>query len=244
MSGYDQYSNLSREELRHRLQSAEIVIAEQRKLLQAKESMLQKYMQQFCELTANYEHMIDSHYACADRPRTPPAAAFDDGAFDVAPLSSVTPSHPQDSFQFMDFDPVPEPQEPAPPPTPAAQSDVLTGRRMFQSSITFGDSDPAPVKKGQAAVRHAMEDHFAEPANVATGAVAFDAGGMSVDQMRAKVDDLSAERAELERRLNKALPKGKVMSHLMREREEVEVRFNDVSRTIARIKLEIRRSGG
>jgi cell fate (sporulation/competence/biofilm development) regulator YlbF (YheA/YmcA/DUF963 family) len=63
---------------------------------------------------------------------------------------------------------------------------------------------------------------------------------MTADQMRAKVDELNAEKAELDRKLNKALPKGKVMSHLIREREELEARFNEVSRTISRIKLAIR----
>jgi hypothetical protein len=49
----DQHSAFSREELRQRLHSAETVIAEQRKLLYAKENMCQRYMQQFNELTAN-----------------------------------------------------------------------------------------------------------------------------------------------------------------------------------------------
>jgi hypothetical protein len=139
MYGVDQFNSLSRDGIRFRLQSAETVIAEQRKLLQPKENMLQKYMQQFSELTANYQHMIDSHYACADHPLVSAIPAFDDIPFDVAPL-------------------------------------------------------------------------------------------------------LTAERAELERKLNKALPKGKVMSHLIREREEIEVRFNGLSKSIARIKLEVRRS--
>jgi seryl-tRNA synthetase len=65
---------------------------------------------------------------------------------------------------------------------------------------------------------------------------------MTVDQMRAMVDELNLEKAALERQLNRALPKGKVMSHLIREREEIEKRFNELSRAIARIKLEIRRA--
>jgi hypothetical protein len=213
------------------------VIAEQRKLLQAKETMLQKYMQQFCELTANYQNMIDSHYTSGERAFSPPHNAFDDCAFDVAPQPPDNAIPAQDFFEFQDIDQTPEFQG------PTIQNEPLSGRRMFQSSISFGVDEPAPVKKLPPMSRPAMEDHFAQPAQPTTNAPAFESCGLSVDQLRTKVDDLSAERAELERRLNKALPKGKVMSHLMREREEVEVRFNEVSKTIARIKLEIRRAG-
>jgi hypothetical protein len=116
---------------------------------------------------------------------------------------------------------------------------------MFTSSISFGADDPPPVKKLPAVSRTAMEDHFSEPAKVYTAEpVPFEMVGMTVDQMRAKVDDLTAEKGELQRRLNKALPKGKVMSHLIRERDEIEARFDEVSKTISRFKLEIRRSGG
>jgi seryl-tRNA synthetase len=61
--------------------------------------------------------------------------------------------------------------------------------------------------------------------------------------MRAKVDELNVERARLEQQLNKALPKGKVMSHLLREREETEAQFNEISKVIAKLNLDIRHAG-
>ena len=58
----DDYSSLSREELIFKLQSAERLINEQRKLLQAKDTMLQSYVQQFNQLTSDYERLIENQY--------------------------------------------------------------------------------------------------------------------------------------------------------------------------------------
>jgi hypothetical protein len=247
MRGSDPYGSLSRDELRVRLQSAETVISEQRKLLQAKENLLQKYIQQFSELTANYQNMIDSHYACNDHP-VQAAYSLEETEFGFGPLPGLNdPPPPHDPFVSFEVDlpaelPVHCPSVTAQPVAP--QNDApLTRQRMFQSSLSFCDEDPQPARKAAAVSRAAMEDHFAEPVKChAAEPLPLEFTGLSADQMRAKVDELSVERAELERKLNKAMPKGKVMSHLIREREELEARFNDVSRTISRIKLAIRHS--
>jgi hypothetical protein len=220
MTRADHFSGLSREDLISRLLSAESLISEQRRLLQAKESMLQKYIQQFTQLTADYERMIDSRY--------PSERAPTDEIQEVPAPGNRRRA--QETFQVD-------------PPDP------LLGRRALQSQISFGVDDPLPVKRLPNLPRSAMDDHFNIPVGeneghqaIAVSALEVDTTGMTVDQMRAKVDELNIEKAALERQLNKVLPKGKVMAHVIREREEIEGQFNELARVIARIKLEIRRA--
>lgn len=231
MSLLDAYSGVSRDELVLRLQSAETVITEQRKLLQAKETMLQKYMQQFTQLTSDYEHMIDCHHTTGwtERHQSSFMNAFDEPDLDFQ--AAIDPPKPRS----LPPDPVapPEAAPEAEQPAQAAPLEVPPWRRALVSSITFGDDSPPPKKPARPA-----GDHFGTSDRFAV----VDTAGMSVDQMRAKVDELNVERARLEQQLNRALPKGKVMSHLLREREETETQFNEISKVIAKLKLDIRQA--
>lgn len=263
------YASMSKEELIGRLQSADHVISEQRRLLQAKEMMLQNYITQFTQLTSDYEQLIETHYTRSEYPshyfrdRAPPpicpeqrsvANKFDDD-YPAPPVREQyisTPVSPTD---------LPEPMYIQ---QPVIQQPNQT-RRAMMSSIAFGaDEDPEPVKvmssvrQSQNICRTAMADHFSQhfddaPAQVAENErcpmnskqlppLAVDTRGMTVDEMRAKVDELNAIRAEMDRKLSKALPKGKVMSHIIREREELENQFNEISKVISHIKLEIRQA--
>jgi hypothetical protein len=129
---------------------------------------------------------------------------------------------------------LPEAAPESEPPAQAAPVEVPPWRRALVSSITFGEDSPPPKKPP----RPAAADTFGPSERFAV----VDTAGMSVDQMRAKVDELNVERARLEQQLNKALPKGKVMSHLLREREDTETQFNEISKVIARLKLDIRQA--
>lgn len=240
----DDYSSLSHEELIFKLQSADHIICEQRKLLQSKDTMLQSYIQQFNQLTADYERLIESHYMRNEHP---------DVAIPVDP--------PVQSRRESYSRPDPSQSTFAEPPS-VPQPQALPGKRALVSQISFGEDlsmDQRPissVKQDRAIPRTAMNDHFHEhfgeplaapsdqwQAPIADSGPAFiDTSGMTIDQMRAKVDELNIQRAEMERQLNKVLPKGKVMSHVIREREELEKQFNDLTKVIARIKLEIRQS--
>jgi chromosome segregation ATPase len=64
-------------------------------------------------------------------------------------------------------------------------------------------------------------------------------------EMTARVDELILERAEIERQLCKALPKekGAVLARLRQEREQLELRLEEVTREIAKFKLDIRLAG-
>jgi hypothetical protein len=226
----DPYPALSRDDLVLRLQSAETVITEQRKLLQAKETMLQKYMQQFTQLTSDYEHMIDCHHTTGWAERHQPSFmnSFDEPDLDFQAPIEVPRPQPPDRFALPETAPESE------PPAQPAPVEVPPWRRALVSSITFGDDSPPAKKPTRAATgdQLGLSEKFA----------VVDTAGMSVDQMRAKVDELNVERATLEQQLNKALPKGKVMSHLLREREETETQFNEISKVIAKLKLDIRQA--
>jgi hypothetical protein len=224
MAGFGVAPNCGRDDLASRLQSAEAVIAQQRKLLQAKEAMLQNYMQQYRQLSTDYERILDARPAPAwpDAGRFLPSSLSGfDLNLDFPPALDPPRRRPQETFTA----------DSAVPQPPAA--DAVLSRRGLQSQISFGPDESSPVKR------------FNPPFHGQCAPVPQrypDTIGLTIDQMRARVDELTLERAELERQLNKALPKGKVMSHLIREREEIEAQFNEVSKTIARIRLEIRRA--
>lgn len=243
------YASLSREELIFKLQTADHVICEQKKLLQAKETMLQNYVQQFRQLTSDYERLIGSHYGRNDY------SDIDAQPEPVVQSRRDVYSRPDPSQStFME------------PMAPPVQQQAPPGRRALVSQIAFGDDgsgDPRPissVKQARGIPRTAMNDHFNEQFGEPSAAaqifenerapmdarqlppLVVDTTGMSVDEMRAKVDELNIQRAEMERQLNKVLPKGKVMAHVMREREELERHFEEISRVIAHIKLEIRQA--
>jgi hypothetical protein len=71
------------------------------------------------------------------------------------------------------------------------------------------------------------------------------AGPMTADEMSAKMDELKAERAEVERQLSKAMPKekGSVLARLRQEREEMELRVEEVGKEISKLKLGLRVAG-
>ena len=249
----DDYSSLSREELIFKLQSAERLINEQRKLLQAKDTMLQSYVQQFNQLTSDYERLIENQYQRSEYQGAPAPAPERPTEFQPPPRRET---YSRDGYSR------PDPAQSTFAETPAPQQ-VQPGKRALVSQISFGDDpgmDQRPissVKQDRAIPRQAMTDHFHEhfgeplaaPAEQSwqppprdEGPAFIDTSGMTLDQMRAKVDELNVQRAEMERQLNKVLPKGKVMSYVMREREELEKQFNDLTKVIAHIRLEIRQA--
>lgn len=107
---------------------------------------------------------------------------------------------------------------PKPSPPPEQPQPPSPNKKALQSHITFNDDDqssqtnvPPPIKLS----------------------------GLSANELRAKVDQLNQEKAEIERQLNKALPKGKIMMHVRQEREEMEEKLDGVVKDISKLKLEL-----
>lgn len=131
---------------------------------------------------------------------------------------------------------------------------VPYSKRALISSIQFGEDVPVAPTRTSIQInqdRKAMNDHFQEMeanSQISPGQVTsfpplvVDVSGMTIDQMRQKVDELNIERAEIERQLNKATPKGKIMSHVIKEREDLERQLEEVIRAISHVKLEIRKA--
>lgn len=260
------YASMSKEEIIGRLQSADHVISEQRRLLQAKEMMLQNYIHLFTQLTADYEQLIETHYTRNEYPlhhfydRGPPPIQ---PAPQRIPSDDYLPTPTQVRESEISYEMPPSPVEIAEPKIPS-QPQASQMRRAMMSSIAFGgNEEPGPVKvmssvrQSHNISRTAMTDHFSQQFDAAAQLaenercpmnakqlppLAVDTTGMTIDEMRAKVDELNVIRAEMDRKLSKALPKGKVMSHIIREREELEQQFNEISKVISHIKLEIRQA--
>lgn len=231
------YASMSVDELICRLETADRVIAEQAHMIRANEALIVNYVDQFNRMAAEHQRASQAHRAQID---------------------GLTARYQGEPTQTRGARPVSaaRPRSPSPP----VQDAVVQGqsRRALVSSIAFGEEPcerkvVSSVRQSVNVSRNAMCDSFNEPAPqpqvdgyevasepIDVSAYVVDTTGMSVDEMRATVDALNIKRAELERQMNRVLPKGKVMSHLIREREEVEKQFEQVSKTISAIKLEIR----
>ena len=95
-------------------------------------------------------------------------------------------------------------------------------RKGLGSQISFGQSNPTP--------------------NDTNSSSAYPSSGLSKNEILAKVDKLNLERMEIERQLNKALPKEKasVITKIKKEREVLEKHLEDVVKDIAKLKLELK----
>ncbi|OHT08358.1 hypothetical protein TRFO_23191 [Tritrichomonas foetus] len=113
-------------------------------------------------------------------------------------------------------------------------------KRAMADNIKFGDDDSA--SKAPQIRAKAMESQISfnqpdpEPVQVRPP---ITPSGMSVSEIQAKVDKLNFEKAEIERQLNKAMPKAKIMTHIRKEREELEEHLEVVMKDISKLKLEL-----
>jgi hypothetical protein len=94
--------------------------------------------------------------------------------------------------------------------------------------------DPPPVK------RAALVDNilFGREASVE---VPDDVESMSVPEMKDLLEILRAQKDEVERQLNKAPQKGRLMAHVRREKEEMEAELDGLSKRIAKVRFTLRR---
>lgn len=126
--------------------------------------------------------------------------------------------------------------QPTPPSAP--------NKHAMVDNINFGDNDPknnkavTPSFQGRKALEsHIFFDQVEEKPVQAQPPIKM--SGLSVSELQSKVEQLNIEKAELERQLNKALPKGKIMMQVRKEREDMEEKLDLLSKDISKLKLEI-----
>ncbi|OHS96097.1 hypothetical protein TRFO_37768 [Tritrichomonas foetus] len=273
------YSNLSVPELVANLQNAERVIEGQKKLLLAKDRLIQSTTDQYNELLADYQSLLASSYQGQSQqpqqnfrqPMQNNNNNFDDYSLQQNNRYNNTFCEPAPHETF------PTPRG-SPPPmnqncanqniydqNPSQmnnmqvnnqsnqnENEIPYSKRALMSSIKFGaDDDVQPGGQVMTSIklaqeRKAMDDSLWEPLPADQGhssippSLLIDVSGMTIDQMRSKVDELNIEKAAIERQLNKAMPKGKIMSHAIKEREELERKFEEMNKMISHVKLAIR----
>lgn len=260
----DNYANLSVSELIARLRNAERVIEGQKKLLIAKDKLIQTTTEQYNDLLADYQASLSSNIPNqqGQSRRTSLNSQINNGGYD----DSYTPAPSNRYNQYNDAPPETFAEPSYPKPTSNQPSQITSygsnssipanpdmeshySKRALQSNICFGE-EPAAVGPKRTSIvinqnRKAMNDHFQDfsqvPEPEPLPPLPFDLENMSIEKMRLKVDELNVEKAAIERQLNKALPKGKIMSHIIREREDLEKQLENMNRMISQVKLEIRR---
>lgn len=98
------------------------------------------------------------------------------------------------------------------------------------------EATKAPVK------RSALVDNinFIEPAVNALPSDELDIQAMSAQEMKEKLTSLQKERDEIERFLNKAPAKGRLLAHVNREKEEKEQQLDGIVKQISKIKYRLK----
>jgi CHASE3 domain sensor protein len=68
-----------------------------------------------------------------------------------------------------------------------------------------------------------------------------DIESMSVPEMKDLLEILRTQKEDVERQLNRAPPKGRLMAHVRREKEEMEEELDGLSKRIAKIRFALRK---
>lgn len=131
------------------------------------------------------------------------------------------------------------------PPPREASSAQSPNRKAMVDNVSFNDSDTGQEPSSARSVgmqnrRKLLEsritfDEPEEPKVVNRPRI-----DLSVPELESKVEELKFEKSELERQLNKAIPKGKIMMQVMQEREGLENKLDDINKQISHYKLQLR----
>jgi hypothetical protein len=103
-------------------------------------------------------------------------------------------------------------------------------------------SEPPPAPKPRSPMKRAALVDNIKFGDESSGILVDDVNSMSVDEMKALLSVLRAQKEEVERRLNKAPEKGRLQAHIRREHEEREHELDVLNRRIAKIRFSLRKA--
>jgi chromosome segregation ATPase len=242
----DAQGQLRDEQLRSKFLSEQVKQLEhlldgKRHLTEVKEQMLERMHNEYGQIMADYQRLLDLNGVQTGQLRQAKVQISDLEA-QVEELRSSARLREREVANGTDFvmndfgllntkadkeetievDPVDIPQDP-----PVHQ-------RIEPPPVQQQRVEPLPAK------RAALVDniHFGqEPANEAPDNLE----SMSVPEMKDLLEILRAQKEEVERQLNKAPQKGRLMAHVRREKEEMEEQLDELNKRIAKIRFTLRR---
>ena len=244
--------------LTEQVEQLEKLLESKRQLTEAKEQMMRRLQDEYQQVVSDYQRLLEvnseqagqlrqsrvdiselearvaqmrsaARRTAPDYPYDRHRPHFDDFMDSTAPLYEPPAFQPHSSDTFpapLPLEPEPEPlpvPEPAPykPPTePATEANPFVQspkRSALVDNIKFGD-----------------ESENTKP-------IEDDVESMTVPEMKQQLEILRHEKEELERKLNKAPPKGRLMAHVRREQEENEAQLDALTKRISRIRFQLRR---
>lgn len=116
-------------------------------------------------------------------------------------------------------------------PPPDNQNDIFGTQQMPKQSATAAVKRSALVDNIQFEDPHEIKHQVDEE---------LDLQSMSTNEMKEKLLSLQKERDEIERILNKAPPKGRLLAHVNREKEEKERQLDALIKQISKIKYRLK----
>lgn len=239
------------------IQQLEGLLDSKRHLTEAKEQMVQRMQTEYQQVMDDYQRLLDlngvqtgqlrqakvqiseleaqveemrnaqrarqTHIYQPEQPRMPPVVddfAFKPPTFEEKPFFDPVP--PTDFDTPANFMPPLPPEDDLPvinEPAPAPMAIIPSPKRTaLVDNIKFGYEEPAAAES-----------------------IVDDTDNMTVPEMKQQLDILRQQKEEVERKLNKAPPKGRPMSHVRREQEEYEVELNAIVKRISKIRFTLRK---
>jgi hypothetical protein len=113
--------------------------------------------------------------------------------------------------------------------------------RQFDFSTPIDEFPPEPAPKPRTPVKKSALVDSIKFGDDTSDLVCEDCDSMKVSEMKEALANLRREKDDLERRLNKAPEKGRLMAHVRQEREERETELDHLVKRIAKIRFALRK---
>ena len=241
--------------LSEQVEQLETLLESKRQLTEAKEQMVRRIQTEYHQVMGDYQRLLEVNSEQAGQLRQ---ARVDISELDaqIAQLRSA-PRRPDfqvpldrhrsrlDDFiastestqPAFEQSMLPPPIDDAPPPPHQPAFDL-----PFDNT-NMDKADPVPVTKQPSPTKKAaLYDNirFGDEPAVSTP-VEDDTESMTVPEMKQHLEMLRQQKEELERALNKAPAKGRLMAHVRREQEENEAELDSVTKRMARLRFTLRK---
>lgn len=226
--------------LAEQVENLERIVDTNAKIADGRQDTILRLRAEYSRLAEDYQRVLNTMSIPA-RPIDPPPYpryqrddfGFDDKVYRSPVQDKRSPPRNEggfDSFGWDQPEPLPsrngmpspprdfEPMSPPPPPPPDLPIENPSSRRAaIQDSISFGQPEDQPR--------------------------VINTDGMTVGELRKRLDELQIERNEKNRIYSKSIPKGVNVSHARQKKEELAEELDALDRDISKIKLALRQRG-
>jgi archaellum component FlaC len=234
--------------LQTQVQQLENLLDNRKQLTDVKEQMLQRIQTEYQQVMKDYSRILELNGVQTGQLRQARVeiSELEAQVEELKGLSRRRPSEPlafvrttpaapafADDFPLFEADTYATDIQ-NPPETPEPEFDL-------PRTAPPKEPDPVTLPKPRTPLKRAALVDNIDFGSEPTGIIVDDVDSMSVDEMKDLLSVLRGQKEEVERRLNKAPEKGRLMAHVRREQEEKEHELDVLSRRIAKLRWALRK---